>query len=232
MFWISHFASGISSANSFSQCLLWALRQTLPLVFHMAIIFNSQECLESGICMFFQNATFAYWSWSDGMVPRNLHMCGYLQQSDAYGFVVIFYPRKGGAWLWLFPLCWQQQGRWRVLLLRAWFYHRKWDGRWRTQRNGRRRHWCLPQTLCPLGAHSNNGVIVKGGCHFFFSDQGPLLKGGGDVGGGSILEKESLIFLFVCLEAEMSLRVMRPTSSDAKLTGGGLMWPCRPLHFA
>ena len=24
---------------------------------------------------------------------------------------------------------------------------------------------------------------VKGGCHFFFSDQGPLLKGGGDVGG-------------------------------------------------
>ena len=27
------------------------------------------------------------------------------------------------------------------------------------------------------------GVIVKGGCHFFFSDQGPLFKGGGDVGG-------------------------------------------------
>ena len=27
------------------------------------------------------------------------------------------------------------------------------------------------------------GVIVKGGCHFFFSDQGPLIKGGGDVGG-------------------------------------------------
>jgi len=26
------------------------------------------------------------------------------------------------------------------------------------------------------------GVIVKGGCHFFFSDQSPLLKGGGDVG--------------------------------------------------
>jgi len=25
--------------------------------------------------------------------------------------------------------------------------------------------------------------MVKGGCHFFFSDQGPLLKGGGDVGG-------------------------------------------------
>jgi len=27
------------------------------------------------------------------------------------------------------------------------------------------------------------GVIVKGGCHFSFSDQGPHLKGGGDVGG-------------------------------------------------
>jgi len=26
------------------------------------------------------------------------------------------------------------------------------------------------------------GVMVKGGC-YFFSDQGPLLKGGGDVGG-------------------------------------------------
>ena len=25
-------------------------------------------------------------------------------------------------------------------------------------------------------------VIVEGGCHFFISDQGPLLKGGGDVG--------------------------------------------------
>jgi hypothetical protein len=27
------------------------------------------------------------------------------------------------------------------------------------------------------------GVIVEGVCHFFFSDQDPLLKGGGDVGG-------------------------------------------------
>ena len=49
---------------------------------------------------------------------------------------------------------------------------------------------------------------------------------------GSIRENESLIFMFVCLEVEMSLRVMRPTSSDVKLMGGGLMWPCRPLHFA
>jgi len=27
------------------------------------------------------------------------------------------------------------------------------------------------------------GVIVEGECHFFFSDHGPLLKCGGDVGG-------------------------------------------------
>ena len=46
--------------------------------------------------------------------------------------------------------------------------------------------WCLPQTLCPLGAHSSNGGILghsQGGMPLFFSDQGPLLKGGGDVGG-------------------------------------------------
>ena len=29
------------------------------------------------------------------MVPRNLHMCGYLRQSDAYGFVVIFLFQEG-----------------------------------------------------------------------------------------------------------------------------------------
>ena len=72
------------------------------------------------------------------------------------------------------------------LVAKSMVFHGTWDGKWRTQRIGRRRHWCLPQTLCPLGAHSVMGafgVIVKGGCHSFFSDQGPLLKGGGDVGG-------------------------------------------------
>jgi hypothetical protein len=65
----------------------------------------------------------------------------------------------------------------------------------------------------------------------FLYGQGPLLKGGGDVGGK---DPGPRVFscLFVCLEVEMSLRAMRPTSSDAKLMGGGLMWPCRPLHFA
>jgi len=47
------------------------------------------------ICMLFQKGTFAYWSWSDGMVPRNLHMCGYLRQNDAYGFVVISSFQEG-----------------------------------------------------------------------------------------------------------------------------------------
>jgi len=44
--------------------------------------------------MLFQKGTFAYWSWFDGMVPRNLHMRGYLRQSVAYGFVVIFLPQE------------------------------------------------------------------------------------------------------------------------------------------
>jgi hypothetical protein len=38
---------------------------------------------------------------------------------------------------------------------------------------------------------------------------------------GSIRAKESLIFLFVYLEAEVSLRAMRPTHFNAKLMGGG-----------
>jgi hypothetical protein len=39
----------------------------------------------------------------------------------------------------------------------------------------------VPWVLTPVTGEF--GVIVKGGCHFYFSDQGPLLKGGGDVGG-------------------------------------------------
>jgi len=54
---------------------------------------------------------------------------------------------------------------------------------------------------------------------FFFSDQGLALKGGGDVGGEYPCKR--VIFLFVCLKVEMSLRAMRPASSDAKLMGGG-----------
>ena len=38
---------------------------------------------------------------------------------------------------------------------------------------------------------------------------------------GSIRVKESLIFLLVCLDVEVPLRAMRPTSSNAKLMGGG-----------
>ena len=40
----------------------------------------------------------------------------------------------------------------------------------------------VPCVLTPVMGEF--GVMVEGGCHFFFSDQGPLLKGsGGDVGG-------------------------------------------------
>ena len=39
----------------------------------------------------------------------------------------------------------------------------------------------VPWVLTPVMGEF--GVIVKGGCQFFFCDQGPLLKGDGDVGG-------------------------------------------------
>ena len=39
----------------------------------------------------------------------------------------------------------------------------------------------VPWVLTPVMGEF--GVMVKGGCHFSFSDQGPLLKGGGDMGG-------------------------------------------------
>ena len=71
----------------------------------------------------------------------------------------------------------------------------------------------VPWVLTPV--MRGFGVMVEGGYHFFFSDQGPFLKGGGDVGG-----EYPCKILFVYLEAEVSLRAMRPTSSDAKLGRG------------
>jgi len=76
----------------------------------------------------------------------------------------------------------------------------------------------VPWVLTPVMGEF--GVMVEGGCHFFFSDQGPLLKGGGDVG-GEYLCKRVFDFFVRIIEAEVSLRAMRPTSSDAKLMGGG-----------
>jgi len=62
----------------FSQFLLQALRQFLPSVFHMAMMCISRVCLGKGVCILFQKGTFAIWSWSDGMEPKNLHRCGNL----------------------------------------------------------------------------------------------------------------------------------------------------------
>jgi len=39
----------------------------------------------------------------------------------------------------------------------------------------------VPWVLTPVMGES--GVMVKEGCHFFFSDYFPLLKGGSDMGG-------------------------------------------------
>ena len=47
----------------------------------------------------------------------------------------------------------------------------------------------------------------------------------------SIRENEFLIYWLVCSDEAISLLVMRPTSSDARL-GGGWTLLCKPLHFA
>ena len=74
----------------------------------------------------------------------------------------------------------------------------------------------VPWVLTPVMGEF--GVMVKGGCHFFFSDQGPLSKGGDDVGGEYSCKR---IFIFCTFRGRGALRAMRPTSSDAKLMGGG-----------
>ena len=75
----------------------------------------------------------------------------------------------------------------------------------------------VPWVLTPVMGEF--GVMVEGGCHFFFSDQGPLLKGGDDVGGEYPCNR--VFFFSVYLEVEVSFQAMRPTSSDAKPMGGG-----------
>jgi len=50
--------------------------------------------------------------------------------------------------------------------------------------------------------------------------------------GGGFHENEFLEFwLIACLEVAISLRVMRPTSFDARFKGGGWMLSCKPLYF-
>ena len=53
----------------------------------------------------------------------------------------------------------------------------------------------VPRVLTPVMGEF--GVIVKGGVPLFFSDQGPLLKGGGDVGGK--YPGERAFDFFVCM---------------------------------
>ena len=65
----------------------------------------------------------------------------------------------------------------------------------------------VPWVLTPVMGEF--GVMVEGGCHLFFSDQGPLLKGGGDVGGEYPSQKSLWFFVrmyrgrgvFTCNEA-------------------------------
>ena len=65
----------------------------------------------------------------------------------------------------------------------------------------------VPWVLTPV--MGGFGVMVEGGCHSFFSAQGPLLKGGGDVGGEYPCERVFDLFVrmfrgrgvFTCDEA-------------------------------
>jgi hypothetical protein len=66
----------------------------------------------------------------------------------------------------------------------------------------------VPWVLTPV--MGGFGVVVKGGCHFFFSDQSPLLKGGGDVGGEYPCERVFDFFVHM-FGGKASLRAMRPT---------------------
>jgi len=74
----------------------------------------------------------------------------------------------------------------------------------------------VPWVLTPVMGEF--GVMVEGTCHFFF--RGPTFERRRCCGREVSVQK-SCIFLFAYLEAEVSLRAMRPTSSDAKLMGGG-----------
>ena len=77
----------------------------------------------------------------------------------------------------------------------------------------------VPWVLTPV--MGGFGAMVKGGCHFFFSDQGPLLKGGGDMGGEYPCKRVFDFFVRMFRGRGVFTCAIRPTSSDAKLMGGG-----------
>ena len=77
----------------------------------------------------------------------------------------------------------------------------------------------VPWVLTPVMGEF--GVIIEGGCHFFFSDQGPLLKGGGNAGGKYPGERVFDFFVRMFRGRGVFTCAIRPTSSDAKHMGGG-----------
>jgi len=197
MFWISHFASGISLASSFRQSLLWALRQTLPLVFIWPWSAIPKSCWKVVFVCCFRRVLLHIGVGLMGWCPENyicVGICGRVMHRDLRSY---YYSRKGGAWMWLCPLCWQQQSKLHALPLTTCCFHGKWDGRWRNQKIGRRRHWCLLQTLCPLGAHSSSGGIWGhswGGMPFFLQWPGSTFERQRWCGRGVSVQKS----LFFC----------------------------------
>ena len=159
-----------------SQFLLQALRYFLPLLLHMAMMCISQVCLERDVCILFQRGIPANWSWSAWWYGAQEF--AYVRESTVERCVGIDgHPFMPGGKKHEGRCCLCAKGS-RVncmpwLLLNTWCFHGKWDGRWRNQKIGRRRLWCLLQTLCPLGAHSSSGGIwghSRGGMPYFLND--------------------------------------------------------------
>ena len=75
------------------------------------------------------------------------------------------------------------------------------------------------------------GVIVKGNAIFTLVTRAHFCRAV-MMWGGSIRENEFLIFWLACLDVAISLRVISPTSSDARHIGGEWMLACKLLYFA
>ena len=81
MFWISHFASDFFG-KFFWPVSVVSIEADPALGVPHGNDLQFPGVLKSGICMLFQRGISAYWSWPDGMEPKNLHICENLRLSD------------------------------------------------------------------------------------------------------------------------------------------------------
>ena len=81
---------------------------------------------------------------------------------------------------------------------------------------------------CSLQYWGSEGSLSRGNAIFSLVTRANFCKAV-MMWGGSILENEFLIFWLACLEVAISLRVIRPTSSDARFVGCGWMMSCMSI---